>query len=72
VHFALQLLFARRMSTFDPLTGGRVGWNIVTGYLDSAARGMGIDAPARTTGAKVGRLRSNFRTADIVSTRVFD
>ena len=31
--------FARRMSTLDHLTGGRVGWNIVTGYLDSAARG---------------------------------
>lgn len=35
-------LFARRMSTLDHLTRGRVGWNIVTGYLDSAARGMGL------------------------------
>jgi FMN-dependent oxidoreductase (nitrilotriacetate monooxygenase family) len=35
-------LFARRMSTLDHLTNGRVGWNIVTGYLDSAARGMGL------------------------------
>ncbi|MGH7059810.1 MAG: NtaA/DmoA family FMN-dependent monooxygenase, partial [Stellaceae bacterium] len=34
-------LFARRLSTLDHLTRGRVGWNIVTGYLDSAARGMG-------------------------------
>lgn len=34
--------FARRMSTLDHLTRGRVGWNIVTGYLDSAARGMGM------------------------------
>ncbi|WP_206057803.1 LLM class flavin-dependent oxidoreductase [Nissabacter sp. SGAir0207] len=33
--------FARRMSTLDHLTNGRVGWNIVTGYLDSAARAMG-------------------------------
>lgn len=33
--------FARRMSTLDHLSGGRVGWNIVTGYLDSAARAMG-------------------------------
>jgi FMN-dependent oxidoreductase (nitrilotriacetate monooxygenase family) len=33
--------FARRMSTLDHLTSGRVGWNIVTGYLESAARGMG-------------------------------
>ena len=30
------------MSTLDHLTKGRVGWNIVTGYLDSAARGMGL------------------------------
>ncbi|MFR0715638.1 LLM class flavin-dependent oxidoreductase [Enterobacterales bacterium BD_CKDN230030183-1A_HGKHYDSX7] len=36
-------LFARRLSTLDHLTGGRVGWNIVTGYLDSAARAMGLD-----------------------------
>lgn len=34
--------FARRMSTLDHLTEGRIGWNIVTGYLDSAARGMGF------------------------------
>lgn len=33
--------FARRLSTLDHLTNGRVGWNIVTGYLDSAARAMG-------------------------------
>ena len=35
--------FARRMSTLDHLTKGRVGWNIVTGYLDSAARNVGLD-----------------------------
>lgn len=35
--------FARRMSTLDHLTDGRIGWNVVTGYLDSAARGMGKD-----------------------------
>lgn len=34
-------LFARRMSTLDHLTNGRMGWNIVTGYLDSAARALG-------------------------------
>ncbi len=33
--------FARRMSTLDHLTNGRIGWNIVTGYLDSAARAAG-------------------------------
>ena len=37
-------LFARRMSTLDQLTDGRIGWNIVTGYLDSAARAMGFTA----------------------------
>jgi long-chain alkane monooxygenase len=37
-------LFARRMSSLDHLTNGRIGWNIVTGYLDSAARGMGFEA----------------------------
>ncbi len=34
--------FARRMSTLDHLSGGRIGWNIVTGYLDSAARATGL------------------------------
>jgi FMN-dependent oxidoreductase (nitrilotriacetate monooxygenase family) len=36
-------LLARRFSTLDHLTRGRIGWNIVTGYLDSAARAMGLD-----------------------------
>jgi len=35
-------LFARRMSTLDHLTRGRIGWNIVTGYLDSASRAIGL------------------------------
>lgn len=34
---------ARRFSTVDHLSGGRVGWNIVTSYLDSAARNFGLD-----------------------------
>ncbi len=37
-------LFARRMASLDHLTEGRIGWNIVTGYLDSAARAMGFAA----------------------------
>lgn len=32
---------ARKFSTLDHLTNGRVGWNVVTGYLDSAARQFG-------------------------------
>lgn len=35
--------FARRVSTLDHLTGGRFAWNIVTGYLASAARGFGLE-----------------------------
>ena len=39
-------VFARRMSTLDHLTGGRIGWNIVTGYLDSAAKAVGLEGVA--------------------------
>lgn len=35
--------FARRMSTLDLLTQGRVGWNVVTSYLPNAARNFGLD-----------------------------
>lgn len=35
--------FARRLSTLDHLTRGRIGWNVVTGYLPSAARNLGAD-----------------------------
>ncbi len=35
-------LLARRFSTLDHLTNGRIGWNIVTSYLDSAARAVGL------------------------------
>jgi len=38
--------FARRMSTLDHLSEGRIGWNIVTGFLDSAARARGDKATA--------------------------
>src|SRR5205823_5717716 len=33
--------FARKMSTLDHLTGGRVAWNIVTTFLASAGRNLG-------------------------------
>ncbi len=33
--------FARRLSTADHHTRGRVGWNIVTSYLESGARNVG-------------------------------
>lgn len=34
---------ARRMSTLDHLTDGRIGWNIVTSFLPSAAKNFGLD-----------------------------
>jgi long-chain alkane monooxygenase len=34
-------IFARLISTLDHLTKGRVAWNVVTSYLDSAARSLG-------------------------------
>ncbi|GAC70238.1 LLM class flavin-dependent oxidoreductase [Gordonia soli] len=36
-------LLARKFTTLDHLTGGRIGWNIVTSQLDSAARNLGHD-----------------------------
>jgi len=38
--------FARDVTTLDQLTQGRIGWNIVTGYVDSGARGLGQDGLA--------------------------
>lgn len=34
--------FARKVSTLDHLTRGRLAWNIVTSYLPSAARNLGF------------------------------
>jgi long-chain alkane monooxygenase len=35
--------FARRISTLDHYTGGRVGWNIVTSFSDNTYRNFGHD-----------------------------
>jgi long-chain alkane monooxygenase len=34
---------ARQFATLDHLTGGRVAWNVVTSYLQSAAINLGLD-----------------------------
>jgi len=34
--------FARRMSTLDHLTNGRIAWNVVTGYLASGMLNLGV------------------------------
>lgn len=33
---------ARRFSTLDHLTKGRIGWNVVTGYMKSASTNLGL------------------------------
>lgn len=38
---------ARRFSSLDHLTRGRVGWNVVTSYADSAARNLGTGVQVR-------------------------
>src|SRR3954470_9885470 len=34
-------IFAKKLSTLDHLTKGRVAWNIVTSYLESTGRNLG-------------------------------
>ncbi|MBA4536580.1 LLM class flavin-dependent oxidoreductase [Bacillus aquiflavi] len=36
-------VFARRISTLDHLTNGRIGWNVVTSYLNSGAVNVGLE-----------------------------
>ncbi|WP_157270629.1 LLM class flavin-dependent oxidoreductase [Azohydromonas aeria] len=38
-------LFARRLSTLDHLTKGRIGWNVTTRCFDSADRNLGLAQP---------------------------
>ena len=39
--YEVPYMFARRSATLDHLTNGRLGWNIVTGFLNSGARAVG-------------------------------
>ncbi|KAJ5109245.1 hypothetical protein N7456_005920 [Penicillium angulare] len=43
--FEQPFLLAKRFSTLDHLTNGRLGWNIVTSYKKAAFKAIGIDAP---------------------------
>ena len=36
-------LLARTLTSLDHFTEGRIAWNVVTGYQDSAARNLGLD-----------------------------
>ncbi|MCC4907916.1 LLM class flavin-dependent oxidoreductase [Microbacterium sp. cx-59] len=40
--YAQPYALARTLSTLDHFTDGRVGWNVVTSYLNSAARNLGL------------------------------
>ncbi|KAE8441802.1 hypothetical protein EG329_004315 [Mollisiaceae sp. DMI_Dod_QoI] len=42
--FEPPFLLAKRFSSLDHLTKGRIAWNIVTSWADSAARAMGLEA----------------------------
>ncbi len=43
ITFEQPYILARRLSTLDHLTKGRVAWNVVSSYLNSAALNVGMD-----------------------------
>lgn len=43
ITFEQPYVLARRLSTLDHLTKGRVAWNVVSSYLNSAALNIGMD-----------------------------
>ncbi|KAL4743635.1 bacterial luciferase-like protein [Aspergillus similis] len=43
--FEPPFLLAKRLSTLDHMTKGRIGWNIVTGWKKGAFRAIGLDEP---------------------------
>ncbi|KAJ6013744.1 hypothetical protein N7540_008335 [Penicillium herquei] len=43
--FEQPFLMAKRFSTLDHLTNGRIGWNIVTSYKKSAFKAIGLEIP---------------------------
>ncbi|KAI9710335.1 MAG: hypothetical protein M1820_002830 [Bogoriella megaspora] len=43
--FEPPFLLAKRFSTLDHLTGGRIGWNIVTSWKKAAFKAIGLDSP---------------------------
>jgi alkanesulfonate monooxygenase SsuD/methylene tetrahydromethanopterin reductase-like flavin-dependent oxidoreductase (luciferase family) len=43
--FEPPFLLAKRFSTLDHLTTGRIGWNIVTSWKKAAFKAIGVDSP---------------------------
>lgn len=52
--YSAPYLFARTMTSLDHLSDGRIGWNIVTSFLDSAARNI-TNAPQLAHDARYDR-----------------
>lgn len=44
--FEPPFLLARRFSTLDHMTNGRIAWNIVTSYKVAAFKAIGLEVPA--------------------------
>ncbi len=44
-NFDLPYALARRFASLDHISGGRVGWNIVSSLSEGAARSFGVDQP---------------------------
>ena len=57
-------LLARKLATLDQMTGGRVGWNIVSSYLHSASRNLlnGVPLPN-----KLGRYEKTDEYVSVVA-----
>ena len=43
--FEPPFLLAKRLSTLDHMTNGRIGWNIVTSWKKSAFKAIGLNNP---------------------------
>lgn len=41
--FEPPFILAKRFSTLDHVTNGRIAWNVVTSWSDNAARAMGLE-----------------------------
>lgn len=56
-------LVARRFASLDYLSGGRAGWNIVTGAFDIEARNFNVDEPP-SKAERYARAREFYEVAD--------
>ena len=85
VSFEYSVPYARRMSTLDHLTKGRISWNVVTSYLSSGTLNLGLSGPeacdqrcvvaegypeiAKSCGKPIGKMMRWFEMRCAVNTR---